>query len=242
MGAHTVIDLIAGLVLSMGIIGVYLLVGDAVDTFLATSPWVPLVVPAVAIALLYIYPYNNIWSESYGDTACFLGEPLLTHIHNKAHLPLPLSYLLYIAVGTGGMLIHWSLGTPALVPGTVPEPGLVSMSNIGMHILRCLIGYVAIVCCRAVVKQICLFVVPRLVLNPQNEYRFNKPLTIEVPSSSSSEATALSDKEKLYWKYFLGGYHQNYAVEIPTKLITYSIIAYYAALTDPLCDYFGLRL
>ena len=94
MGAHTIIDLIAGLVLSMGIIGVYLLVGDAVDTFLATSPWVPLVVPAVAIALLYIYPYNNIWSESYGDTACFLGEPLLTHIHNKAHLPLPFHLLL----------------------------------------------------------------------------------------------------------------------------------------------------
>lgn len=74
MGAHTVIDLVAGLVLSFGILGLYLLVGDAVDAWLATSPWVPVVVPAVAIALLYIYPVSNVWSESFGDTTCFLGE------------------------------------------------------------------------------------------------------------------------------------------------------------------------
>lgn len=144
------------------------------------------------------------------------------------------------------MLAHWHFATPALVPGMIPEASLISTSNLGMHVLRCLIGYVVIVCCRSFVKQICLFVVPRLVLYPENEYRFNQRLILDNPSSSVEHKNTTLDKkmskEDMYWKYFWGGYMQNYAVEIPTKLITYTLITYYAAYIDPVCDYAGLRL
>lgn len=103
----------------------------------------------------------------------------------------------------------------------------------GVHLLRCLVGYLCIVVLRGILKQCCLTVFPRLLLSPENEYPYNKPL-YEEPQREG--------EQDFYWKYFWKGYQQNYAIEIPTKLLTYATIAYAGVFTDPLCDYMGLSL
>lgn len=103
MGAHTVADLVVGLLLGGLLMLGYLLIGDVVDTWLATSYLVPIVVPAIPIVLVWLYPASKTWSESYGDTATFLG---MWHVVSAARLTCYTKLLEQVLSLVIGLLVH----------------------------------------------------------------------------------------------------------------------------------------
>lgn len=68
MGVHTPADLWVGSALGLVTLALGIALHDAVDAFLLHSPWVPLVLPPLALALVAIYPRPAHWVNSPGDS------------------------------------------------------------------------------------------------------------------------------------------------------------------------------
>ncbi|KAM6063310.1 sphingosine-1-phosphate phosphatase 2 isoform 2-T2 [Chlamydotis macqueenii] len=72
-GMHTVLDVIGGALISAVLLVLLYPAWDAIDDFLLTSPFCPLVSIVVPLVLCYNYPKLEYYSPTRGDTTTILG-------------------------------------------------------------------------------------------------------------------------------------------------------------------------
>eukprot|EP01087_Luapelamoeba_hula_P011896 TRINITY_DN3299_c0_g1_i1.p1 TRINITY_DN3299_c0_g1~~TRINITY_DN3299_c0_g1_i1.p1 ORF type:complete len:415 (-),score=39.54 TRINITY_DN3299_c0_g1_i1:81-1325(-) len=157
MGAHSVADIVSGLVLSTLILIPFVVWGEAIDYWFATSGWVPVVVPLIAIVAVLIYPKSQHWSESYGDTVTIIG------------------------VAAGSMVGIWSLGVPAMDMSaeSIPRQFRLNHNTAEGIILQCLIGFVVVFITRAVLKLMLLALLPRVLMPPRAKAHLHPHLNFD---------------------------------------------------------------
>jgi len=73
LGMHTVLDVIAGLILAIFLLIPFVPLADVVDRYLMYSKWTPLLILIVTVCLILIYPTSDQWTPTKGDTTLILG-------------------------------------------------------------------------------------------------------------------------------------------------------------------------
>ncbi|CAH1105179.1 unnamed protein product [Psylliodes chrysocephalus] len=73
LGMHTVLDVIAGVILSILIMFPMVPLVDAMDNYLLTSPSSPLLLIVSSLLILVYYPNSGKWTPTRGDTAMIIG-------------------------------------------------------------------------------------------------------------------------------------------------------------------------
>jgi len=68
LGMHTVLDVIAGLVLAVLLMFPLVPLVDALDSFLLTNKWSPIVLLSLSIGIIVFYPKSAVWTPTRGDT------------------------------------------------------------------------------------------------------------------------------------------------------------------------------
>ncbi|XP_054154486.1 sphingosine-1-phosphate phosphatase 2-like [Oppia nitens] len=162
LGMHSVIDILAGLLLTALLMIIIIPLVDAIDHFHLTSLYSPLITIPLIVFLSTVYPKSDRWSPARGDTCIIMGS------------------------GAGILLGSWlnyQLGIykgPSLPP---PFPILwPGYEVIGLSLLRLSIGILCIIAARAFGKVLVFSLLcyirnldPR---DPKNKIR----VSIEIPS------------------------------------------------------------
>jgi len=73
LGMHTVLDVIAGLLLATVLLIPFVPLADVLDRYLMYSNWTPLIFIVVTVSLILIYPTSDQWTPTKGDTTLILG-------------------------------------------------------------------------------------------------------------------------------------------------------------------------
>ncbi|XP_061742131.1 sphingosine-1-phosphate phosphatase 1 [Nerophis ophidion] len=163
MGMHSVLDVIVGVIYSVVILLVLLPALDAIDHFVLTCVYAPLVIVSLHLSLgLFSFTLDT-WSTSRGDTAQILGSgagvALASHVNHRLGLmPDPLAERL-------------PLSLPALSGGLV-----------GAAALRFLLGVLVLVATRALMKALTISLVCRVLAIPGDDVRkARQHMEVELP-------------------------------------------------------------
>jgi len=73
MGVHTIIDILTGIILGVGVLSFFMVTGDDIDAWFISSSVASFVVPSIAIVCVILYPRPQKWTNAYGDTALIVG-------------------------------------------------------------------------------------------------------------------------------------------------------------------------
>ncbi|CAG2114434.1 unnamed protein product, partial [Medioppia subpectinata] len=73
LGMHSVIDIIAGLLLTAFLMIIIIPLVDAIDQFHLTSPYSPFITIPLIVFLATVYPKSDRWSPARGDTCIIMG-------------------------------------------------------------------------------------------------------------------------------------------------------------------------
>lgn len=133
LGMHTVLDIIAGLILAMALMIPLVPLVDWTDMFLLTSRWSPLILLSLSICLLVFFPRSNIWTPTRGDTAMVVSVCVGIHL---------------------GAWANYQLGQ--MSEPTTPPPYKViwpSYEMMGLTFLRSALGFSCILATRAICKS-----------------------------------------------------------------------------------------
>ncbi|XP_050084167.1 sphingosine-1-phosphate phosphatase 1-like [Anopheles aquasalis] len=179
LGMHSVLDIIAGLVLVILLMIPLIPLVDRLDTIIVTSRWSPLLVLTISILLIVFYPDSGKWTPTRGDTA------------------LTVSVCAGIEIGAW---LHYHLGE-FQQPAHPPPFEIIwpSYNQLGLLLLRTVLGLCCIVASRAFAKSVSYAFVCFLLGAEKNELR-------------QSENT-LENKNKII-------------VELSYKLFTYGVIGF----------------
>ncbi|XP_058060168.1 sphingosine-1-phosphate phosphatase 1-like [Anopheles bellator] len=151
LGMHSVLDIIAGLLLVVLLMIPLIPLVDRLDIIIVTSRWSPLFVLSISILLIVFYPDSGKWTPTRGDTA------------------------LTVSVCAGielGAWLHYHLGE--FQQPIQPPPYEViwpSYSMLGLLLLRTVLGLCCIVASRAFAKSISYAFVCFLLGRDKNELR-----------------------------------------------------------------------
>ncbi|XP_058815818.1 sphingosine-1-phosphate phosphatase 2-like [Topomyia yanbarensis] len=151
LGMHSVLDIIAGLVLVTTLMIPLIPIVDKLDYIIVTSHWSPVFVLAVSIMLIVFYPDSGIWTPTRGDTT------------------LTVSVCAGIEIGAW---LHYMLGDISS-PVNPPPYEIIwpSYAMLGMLLLRTVLGLCCIVATRAFGKSISYAFVCFLLGRDKNELR-----------------------------------------------------------------------
>ncbi|TMS07838.1 Sphingosine-1-phosphate phosphatase 2 [Larimichthys crocea] len=160
-GMHSVLDVICGVLISAVLLFLTYPYWEAFDRFQLTSPIAPVVGLLLPLFLSYTYPELDHYSTTRGDTTTILG------------------------VGAGCCVGYWvdeQLG-PAFVPrGALPVPlPTLTANGLASGAARSLLGAVALVGTRQVVKTLSLQVLYSWYRVPKNDDSARRRREIEVP-------------------------------------------------------------
>ncbi|XP_051507745.1 sphingosine-1-phosphate phosphatase 1-like [Myxocyprinus asiaticus] len=163
MGMHSILDIIAGVLYSLLILVVFSPALDIIDTFNCTHRFAPLLIISLHVGLgLFSFTLDT-WSTSRGDTAQILGSgagiALASHINYKLGL-LP--------------------DPPASMLPLYPQP--LTLSLIGLCLLRFFLGVIILLATRAVMKALTIPLVCRIVGIPSDDVRkARQHMEVELP-------------------------------------------------------------
>lgn len=73
LGMHSVLDVIAGLLLAIVLLIPFVPLADVLDRYLMYSNWTPLIFIVVTVSLILIYPTSDQWTPTKGDTTLILA-------------------------------------------------------------------------------------------------------------------------------------------------------------------------
>ncbi|CAH1737146.1 sphingosine-1-phosphate phosphatase 2-like [Aphis gossypii] len=73
LGMHSVLDVIAGLLLAIVLLIPFVPLADVLDRYLMYSNWTPLILIVVTVSLILIYPTSDQWTPTKGDTTLILA-------------------------------------------------------------------------------------------------------------------------------------------------------------------------
>ncbi|XP_035910730.1 sphingosine-1-phosphate phosphatase 1-like [Anopheles stephensi] len=151
LGMHSVLDIIAGLVLVVLLMIPLIPIVDRLDLVIVTSRWSPIFVLSISILLIVFYPDSGKWTPTRGDTA------------------------LTVSVCAGielGAWLHYHLGE-FQQPAQPPPYAIIwpSYSMFGLLLLRTVLGLCCIVASRAFAKSISYAFVCFILGRDKNELR-----------------------------------------------------------------------
>ena len=153
-------DIIGGLSYIAILFPVWLYFVDAMDDFVLQSPYSPLVAIILPIVLCVTYPSYKQWSPARGDT------------------------FIILAVGSGVALGSWlifQLGHIYKAPGSAPYQIIYpDLPNLGLMVLRSLIGVVILFLTRAVAKIISHNVFCSIFALDKNDPTTKRELCMEI--------------------------------------------------------------
>ncbi|CAK6972098.1 sphingosine-1-phosphate phosphatase 1 [Scomber scombrus] len=163
MGMHSVLDVIAGFLYSVLILSFFLPALDLIDGFNQTCSYAPLSIISLHVGLgLFSFTLDT-WSTSRGDTAQILGTgagvALASHVNHRLGLMPDL--------------------TPEQLPVTMPT---LSAALVGVAMLRFVLGVVALVATRALMKAVTIPLVCRVCGVPSDDVRkARQHMEVELP-------------------------------------------------------------
>jgi membrane-associated phospholipid phosphatase len=222
MGVHYILDAIVGSCIGFFFLIFYVLFSASIDSFLASLPILQLVclLQTLTIALSYLYPKEKVWANSVGDTILILGAT------NGA---LVGSYLrhaskeMYFAMDTSTFMMI------ALIP------------------VKFLVGVAILAIVRAISKYSCIFVLTRLLPPVEEKARGNEDdidrslsvvQTLLTPKGSGKKNRDKQVRNAMEVREGAGvaaaqSSASRYAIELPTKTITYSLVGFFATNICP---------
>ncbi|XP_027134526.1 sphingosine-1-phosphate phosphatase 1 isoform X2 [Larimichthys crocea] len=163
MGMHSILDVIAGVLYSSLILLFFLPALDLIDSFNLTCRYAPLIIISFHLGL-GLFSFNlDTWSTSRGDTAQILGTgagvALASHVnHLLGLMPDP---------------------TPEQLPFTFPT---LSTGLVGVAMLRFVLGVLALVATRALMKAITIPLVCWVFGVPSGDVRkARQHMEVELP-------------------------------------------------------------
>ncbi|XP_053695201.1 sphingosine-1-phosphate phosphatase 1-like [Sabethes cyaneus] len=192
LGMHTVLDIIAGLVLVVLLMIPLIPIVDTLDYIIVTSRWSPIFVLTVSITLIVFYPDSGIWTPTRGDTT------------------LTVSVCAGIEIGAW---LHYMLGD-FTAPINPPPYEIIwpSYAMLGMLLLRTVLGLCCIVATRALGKSISYAFVCFLLGRDKNELRRSEN-TLE---NKNKIIVELSYK---FFTYGMIGFNTQYLLPTVFKLL-----------------------
>jgi len=136
LGMHTVLDVIAGLLLATVLLIPFVPFADVLDRYLMYCKWTPLLLLVVTVMLILIYPTTSQWTPTKGDTTLILGT--------------------CAGILTGGWLIvTLDIQNDFRVINPINNPIYwPSLYDIGVIVARSCLGYVCIVLLFLIIKYI----------------------------------------------------------------------------------------
>lgn len=163
MGMHSILDVIAGFLYSVLILAVFQPALDTIDDFNLTYPYAPLLIVTLHVGMgLFSFTLDT-WSTSRGDTAMILGTgagvALASHLNHRLGL----------------------MPDPPLSQLPLPAPTL-SAALVGVAALRLLLGVLALLATRAVMKAVTIPLACRLSGVPGGDVRrARQHMEVELP-------------------------------------------------------------
>ncbi|KAL1139844.1 hypothetical protein AAG570_006821 [Ranatra chinensis] len=133
LGMHTVLDIIVGVLLALSLMVPLVPLVDALDIYILTSYWSPILLIILSISVLYFYPKGDMWTPTRGDTTLVISVCVGIHI---------------------GAWTNYQLGQ--MTEATTPPPYTIiwpSYEMLGLSLLRTVLGFSSIVATRAICKS-----------------------------------------------------------------------------------------
>lgn len=160
LGMHSVLDVIVGALIGIVTIPIMLPYVEVLDKFQTTSPFGAPAVLAGSFFLLYMYPEPPVWNTAKGDTATVS------------------------AVGTGisvGSWINYQLGLGFSKLSTAYEVQTLTISWLGLSLLRSAIGVFILVIIRAIAKPASIALCCRYYNVDKNDVETQRKIGMEKP-------------------------------------------------------------
>jgi membrane-associated phospholipid phosphatase len=158
LGVHTVLDVLAGLLVAIIMLVLCLPAITYLDWFVFDFEYTLIAAPLFVILLLYVYPVEaDKWSMDRGDTAAILGVGLGTLLGFHLHGRFPDD------IGTGRF-----------------EVALPSLQVVGVSIVRFVVGVLLLLPTRFVMKLLCFRLLPLIMPTHGVQEVVKRPL-VELP-------------------------------------------------------------
>lgn len=133
LGMHSVLDIVAGLLLALVLMVPVVPVVDWLDYYLLTEQWSPVCLLVIAVLLVVFYPSSDRWTPTRGDTTMVVSVCVGVHIGAWTNYQL-------------GILQESSLSPPYAIIWP-------SYAMMGLGALRTVIGFCCIIATRALCKS-----------------------------------------------------------------------------------------
>ncbi|KAL4107164.1 hypothetical protein QTP88_017549 [Uroleucon formosanum] len=198
LGMHTVLDVIAGLLLATILLIPFVPLADVLDRYLMYNEWTPLILIVVTVSLILIYPTGDQWTPTKGDTTIILGT--------------------FAGILTGGWLIvtlgiqdDYRVMNPMNNPISWP-----SIYDLGLIVIRSGLGYCCIVLLFLIIKYI-LCVVDKILIKSGMRI-FDDALNRHIP---------LLDITYKYLTFYLVSFNIMVLIPMLQKLLSMSRQSFY---------------
>lgn len=193
LGMHSVLDVLAGLVLTFSLMIVLIPLVDYLDFFIVQNIFSPIFVICISILLVYCYPQpKEKWTPTRGDTTMTISVCAGLQI---------------------GAWLTYQLGASHATPPTEPHEIIwPTYQMIGHLILRTVFGMCCIMATRAIGKSITYAMACAALGKDKNEVRNS-------PSSLQNKIKTIVELSHTYLTYGLIGINTHYFLPIVFKLI-----------------------
>ncbi|XP_060821474.1 sphingosine-1-phosphate phosphatase 1-like [Bombus pascuorum] len=135
LGMHTVLDILAGLILAIALMIPLVPLVDYTDYYILSNIWALAILITISIAVIVYYPCSKKWTPTRGDTT------MVVSVTTGVHLGAWLNY------NTGAMIAPTKSPPYDIIWPTYPM--------FGCMILRTILGFSSILVTRAVCKSLC---------------------------------------------------------------------------------------
>lgn len=200
LGMHSVLDIVAGLLLSAALLVVLIPIVDWLDGLILTSHYAPLVIIAVSILVIVFYPNADKWTPTRGDTT------------------------LIVSVCAGiltGSWTNYQLGNMTASAERPPyEIIWPSIEMLGCTILRTILGFCGVLATRAVGKSVSYAFVCALLGKDKNELRNSE-------DSLDNKNKIIVELSYKYFTYGMIGFNTTYVLPNVFDLLQINRLTYY---------------
>ncbi|XP_050314573.1 sphingosine-1-phosphate phosphatase 1-like isoform X2 [Anthonomus grandis grandis] len=154
LGMHSVLDIIAGVVLAVTLMIPLVPLIDYIDEYLLVSPTTPFLLVTLSILMIFYYPSTGKWTPTRGDTTMILS----------------------VSVGViSGAWLNYQTGlmtkSDLAIPHIIMWP---SWTMFGYLILRTLLGFLCVLATRQVVKSLSYSFICMLVKQDETTIKQSK--------------------------------------------------------------------
>ncbi|KAI4497383.1 hypothetical protein M0802_007394 [Mischocyttarus mexicanus] len=139
LGMHTVLDIVAGLLLAIALMIPLIPLVDVLDYYIITKAWVVILLILISITAIVYYPSSDKWTPTRGDTTMVVSVTAGVH---------------------AGAWLNYKTGALSL-PLLPPPYNIIwpSYRMLGCMILRTILGFCSVIGTKAICKSLCYTVI-----------------------------------------------------------------------------------